>query len=254
MKMLKQIKRYLKYAGLGLGAGMLVLATFTFAQTANKPLTSPNPKIPANYSTTTAKERLEAAKVRANEAVKNLEKIREQAKVNVQEAREKVQKKVAEIRDEQKQKLAGQIVNQLEHLNKVWTDHFTNVLNRLDAVLQKIKTRADKASSNGQDVIAVNTAVQTAETAISNARGAVEAQAKKIYAVDTTTVNIGVASTTSATGQTQIIKNLKAQFKTVGDQLKKDLFVLRDGLIKDSRTAVQNALQALNKVPKVNED
>ncbi len=150
--------------------------------------------------------------------------------------------------------MAEQIVNQLERLNKVWTDHFTNVLNHLDTVLQKIKTRADKASANSQDVSGVNAAIQAAETTISNARSAVEAQAKKTYTVDLTAVNSGIATTTAATGQNQLVINLRAQFKVVRDQLMKDLFGLRDGLMKDSRLAVQNALQLLSKIPKVNEE
>lgn len=254
MKILKQIRRYSKYAGAGLGIGALMLATFAFSQNTGNLLISPKTKIPANFSTTTAKERMEAAQKRASEAVKNLEKIREQTKIKIQEAREKIQQKVTEIRDKQKQKLAEQIVNQLERLNKVWTDHFTNVLNHLDAVLQKIKTRADKTSANNQDVSVVNAAAQAAETAISNARSAIETQAKKTYTIDLTAVNSDIATTTTAIGQNQLIINLRAQFKTLRDQLKKDLFGLRDGLIKDARTAVQSTLQALNKIPKVNEE
>lgn len=257
MKILKQIRRYSKYAGAGLGIGALMLATFAFSQntsnTAN-PLISPKTKIPANFSTTTAKQRLEAAEVRAKEAVQNVEKIREQAKIKVQEAREKIQQKVTEISNKQKQKSADQIVNQLEHLNKVWTDHFTSVLNHLDTVLQKIKTRADKASANNQDVLEANTAIKAAETAISNARAAVEAQVKKTYTVDLTAVNSGIATTTTAIGQNQLVINLRAQFKKLRDQLMKDLFGLRDGLMKEARLAVQNSFQLLSKIPKVNEE
>lgn len=254
MKILKQIRRYSKYAGVSLGIGALMLATFAFAQNTGKSLISPKTKIPANFSTTTAKQRLEAAEQRAKEAVQNLEKIREQTQIKVQATHEKIQQKMAEIRDKQKQKLAEQVVNQLERLNKVWTDHFTNVLNHLDAVLQKIKTRVDKASANSQDVSAVNAAVVAAETAISNSRAAIEVQAKKTYTVDLTAVNSDIATTTTASGQNQLMINLRAQFKTLRDQLMKDLFGLRDGLMKDSRLAVQTSLQLLSKISKVNED
>ncbi len=257
MKISKQIGKYSKYAGVGLGIGALMLAVFAFAEdTGNnaKPLISPKPKAFANFSTTTAKERLEAVKERASEAAGNLEKIRERAQGEVKQVREKLQEKMGEIRDKQKQKMAEQIVNQLERLNKVWTDHFTKVLNHLDTVLQKIKTRADKALANGQDVSAVNTAVQAAETAISKARSAIETQAKKTYIVNLTAINSGIATTTTAAGQNQLVINLRAQFKTLKDQLMKDLFGLRDGLMKEARTAVQNALQLLSKVPKVNEE
>lgn len=170
------------------------------------------------------------------------------------EARERVQNKLMEIQDRQKQKLAAQIANQFDHINKVWTDHFTNVLNRLEAILEKIKNRADKAAANSQDASGVDAAIKNAETAILTARAAVETQAKKTYAVDLTAVNSGIATTTTAMGQNKLIINLRAQFKTLRDQLREDLFELRDGAIKDSRTAVQDALQALTKVPKVDEE
>ena len=38
------------------------------------------------------------------------------------------------------------------------------------------------------------------------------------------------------------------------EQLKNDLFGLRDGAMKSAREAVQNALQALKGVPKVGEE
>jgi gas vesicle protein len=254
MKTLKQMRRYSKYAVVGLGTGALMLAAFALAQNTGNVLVSPKSKNLASFSTTTAKQRLEAAEVRAKEAVQNLEKIRTQVQGEVKQVRAKVQEKIGEILNNQKQKSAEQIVSQLEHLNEVWTDHFADVLNHLDTVLQKIKTRADKAAANSLDVSGVNTAITTAETAISKARTAIETQAKKAYTVDLTAVQKDIATTTTAIGQNKLVTNLRAQFKTLRDQLMKDLFGLRDGLVKEARTTVQNAFQALSKVPDVNED
>ena len=96
---------------------------------------------------------------------------------------------------------------------------------------------ATKAETSGKDVTAVKTAIQNAKAAIETARTAVETQAKKPY----------IATFSSETG-------LGAAFKAVREQLRRDLFGLRDGAMKSSREAVQNALQALKGVPKVDED
>jgi hypothetical protein len=64
-------------------------------------------------------------------------------------------------------------------------------------------------------------------------------------------VSSGVATTTTTAGQNQLIINLRAQFKTLKDQLKKDLTSLRDGLMEDARSAAQKALEELSKVPNV---
>lgn len=262
---MRKIKDIGKYAGITIGIGILLLSAFAFAKDSGKSLTlTANKKLETvgqrriqalqNLATSTIKQRLEDIQKKADEAKQNLEKIRDEAQAKMKQAKEKLEEKMNEIRDKQKQKMAQQIEKQFDHLNQVWTDHFTKVLNRFDAILEKIKTRADKAAANGQDVSGVDTLIKTAETTISNARTAVEAQAKKTYTVDLTVVNSGVATTTTPTGQDQLIKNLRAQFKTLRDQLMKDLFGLRDGVMKDSRNAVQDALQALSKVPKVDEE
>jgi DNA repair exonuclease SbcCD ATPase subunit len=207
-----------------------------------------------NFATTTAKQRLEAVEQKNTQAAEKIKALREQVQEKIKNVREKVQQKITEIRDKQKQRQTQQIIKQLEHLNQVWIDHLTKLLNHYDAVLEKIKTRTDKAAANGNDVSAADAAIQAAKTAILSGRTAVETQAKKTYMPDLTAVNSGVASSTTPTGQNQMIKNLRDQFKTLKEQLQKDLFDLRDGAIKNARTAVQNALQALSKVPKVDEE
>ncbi len=217
-----------------------------------------------NYSTTTPQKKrvdFEAQReqlkneveMRASSTRAYLQSVRQQAEVKAKQQREKVQQKLSELRDIKKQKLAQQIVNQFDHINQVWTDHFTKVLDQDDAILQKIQVRANKAAANGKDVAAVNVAIQTAKTAIENARTAVIAQAKKTYTADTSTVTGTTASTTPG-GDAQLMHGLQSAFKAVRDQLFKDLFVLRDGAVKDARTAVQNALQALRRVPGVDEE
>ena len=175
---------------------------------------------------------------KAQEAAKNrLEVAREEVKKTVEARQTELKDKISKLRDKKKRQIVTRLDEQMARLNVQWTDHFSNVLNRLLEILGKIELRTTKAETSGKDVTAVKTAIQNAKAAIETARTAVETQAKKTY----------IATFSSETG-------LGAAFKVVREQLRKDLFGLRDGAMKNSREAVQNALQALKSVPKVDED
>jgi len=161
-------------------------------------------------------------------AKKRIEAAREEAKKAVEARRTELKDKISKLRDEKKKQIATRLDEQMARLNVQWTDHFSNVLNRLSEILGKIELRATKAETSGKDVTAVKAAIQNAKAAIETARTSVETQAKKTY----------VATFSSETG-------LGAAFKAVRDQLHKDLFGLRDGAMKSAREAVQNSLQAL---------
>ena len=170
-------------------------------------------------------------------AKKRLETTREEAKKAAETRHAELKDKISKLRDEKKKQIAIRLNEQLAHLNIQWTNHFSNVLNRLSEILGKIELRADKAQAAGKDVSMVKTAIQNAKTAIATARTAVEAQAKKTY----------IANFSSEA-------NLNAAFKAVKEQLKTDLFGLRDGAMKDAREAVKNALQSLKNIPRVDEE
>jgi len=175
---------------------------------------------------------------KAQEAAKNrLEVAREEVKKTVEARQTELKDKISKLRDGKKRQIATRLDEQMARLNIQWTDHFSNVLNRLLEILGKIELRTTKAETSGKDVTAVKTAIQNAKAAIETARTAVETQAKKTY----------IATFSSETG-------LGAAFKVVREQLRKDLFGLRDGAMKSARETVQNSLQALKSVPKVDED
>lgn len=179
---------------------------------------------------TQLKDEREAAK-------KRLETAREETKKMAETRRAELKDKISKLRDEKKKQIATRLDEQMAHLNTQWTDHFNNVLGRLSEILSKVELRADKAQATGKDVSAVRTAIVNAKATIVIARTAVETQAKKTY----------VATFSSE-------KELREAFKTVKEQLRKDLFGLRDDPMKSAREAVQNALQALKGVPKVDEE
>lgn len=170
-------------------------------------------------------------------AKKRIETAREEAKKVVETRRAELKDKISKLRDGKKKQIATRLDEQLARLNAQWIDNFNNVLNRLSEVLGKVELRSSKAEMAGKDVTAVKTAIQNAKTAIETARTAVEFQAKKTY-----TATFGSES------------ELGAAFKAIKEQLHSDLTSLRDGAMKGAREAVQNALQALKGVSKVNEE
>ncbi len=203
----------------------------------------------ANASTTNFRNVGEAAKER-------MEAAREEAKNRVEAQREKAQQHLAEIKDKAKQEKAQSIANQFAHINKEWTDHFMEVLNKLDTIVGKIQKRADVAAASGKDVSSTIAAINTAKTAIDTARTAVITQSAKVYELNTSTstaITVPTTATTTQNGQNELVQNLRTAFKSLHATLFKDLFALRDGPVLAARKAVQAAAQSLIRIPGINE-
>lgn len=186
----------------------------------------------------------------ASTSQERMQSMREAAKTRMAVVKEKAAKRVAEIKDKAKQDAATKIADQFDNLNSTWTDKFMKQLDQYEALVQKMRARAAIAASSGKDVTAANAAIQSAVTAIATAKNDVTAQAAKTYTVDTATLPTSTATTT---GQAKLMQELRKSFQTLHATLFKDLFALRDGPMKDARTAVQTALQSLSQVPKVDE-
>lgn len=187
-----------------------------------------------------------------NRATTTAATAREAAQTRVEAQRAKVVQRLLDIQDKVKQQLAENIAGQFDALNAKWTDHFTNVLDRYDALLGKIQARADIAAGKGKDVASTTAAIQSAETAITAARTAVLAQAAETFTFDASTIPATATSTPS--GQEKIMQSLRKSFQTLHNSLFQDLFALRDGVMRDARMAVQNALQTLGQIPGVDGD
>lgn len=185
--------------------------------------------IPAMALANSHPERVRTQVKIEREAVKKrIETAREEAKKNIEARHAELKDKISKLRNEKKKQVATRLDEQLARLNEKWTNHFNNILVRLSEILSKVELRADKAQAAGKDVSAVRTAIVNAKNAIATARTAVETQAKKTY---------------TATFSSE--KELHAAFKAVKEQLRKDLFGLRDGAMKSAREVVHNAHQAL---------
>ncbi len=179
-----------------------------------------------------------------------MQSVRDEVKVRSEGQRVKVEQRLLDIQDKMKQQMAERLTKQFDGLNETWTDHFMNVLDRYQTLLEKIKARADVAAGKGKDVTATNAAIQSATTAVETARVAVIAQAAKTYMVATST--LPTTATSTSRGQSDLINGFRTAFKNIHTTLFKDLFALRDGVMKDARRAVQNAVQTLGKVPGTN--
>lgn len=190
---------------------------------------------------------------REKDTQERIQKVREEMQTKVTALREKAAQRLADIQDKKKKELADRLVKKFDNLNETWTDHFMKELDHYDAVLQKIQDRADIAAGKGNDVSSVTTAIQSATTAIESARTLVTAQAAKTYTPDTSSITVTTATTTP-NGQSELMKALRTSFQNLHNTLFKDLFALRDGAMKDARKAVQNALQVLKSVPRVDDD
>lgn len=252
--------RILRTLGVVGSAALLLSASVAFAQEKPTNVTTrvEARSVRAATATTTRKENVEAARARMKaareEAKARVEASREEAKARVEEKKEKAARRLADIQDKKKQQLAEKLADRFERLNKVWTDHFLKLLERYDEVVQKMSVRSSEAAGKGRDVTAADTAIQAAATAIETARAAVVAQAAKTYVFDPATVAPPATATTTASGQRELMQNIRKAFQALHASLFQDLFALRDGQMKAARGAVQSALQALGQVRGVDTD
>lgn len=189
--------------------------------------------------------RAEAKRVAADLRVVRVEK-REQFKKEISDAQEKMRARVqekkdelkanlAKIKDEKKRAAVERIYAEMTKLNATRTDRFTEALEKLEAVTERVRDRSDKAKEAGRDVVAVEAAIADALKAIDAARLVVKAQAGQVY-------KLGVES--EATLKTKA-GNLR---KVLHEDLKKT-----EDAVKAAREAVQNAARELGKVPGIKE-
>jgi len=160
---------------------------------------------------------------------------RENLQSQIEAKRTELRNRLAKIKDENKKQIVERIYNQVNELNKRMTDHFLNVLERLEKVLERISSRAAKAEANGHDVSAVKTAITEATNAINTAKTAVQNQAVKVYSV---TVN------TEST--------LKSDTEKIRQALHNDLKNVF-ALVRTAQEAVRKAATTLAQIPAVDE-
>jgi DNA-binding FrmR family transcriptional regulator len=115
-----------------------------------------------------------------------LRKREEEREEEREEHKEELRTKLQAIKDENKQKVVEKLDERLSMMNENWTQHWNNVLERLNQILDKIEARAEKLGEQGKDTAAVTQQINYAQAAIDTAQSAVDAQAEKEYTFEIT--------------------------------------------------------------------
>ena len=176
------------------------------------------------------------AEQKREEFKQTLETKRAEVKSQVETKKTQLKEQLKKVKDERKQKAVEKINEQLQALNERRMKHFTEVLEKIEKVLVKIISRADKAEDRGLDVSAVRTALDSANAAIATSRSAIEAQSTKVYTI---TVNTE--------------ETLRMDVGKVRQQLEKDIASVRE-TVKSAHEEAKKAAVTLAQIPKVNEE
>lgn len=161
------------------------------------------------------------------------EGLREEAKQRREQQKEELRARLENIRDQRKKEAVERLDNRFTEINEKLTNHWLAALVRLEELLAKISSRADKAEVNGVDVSATRLAIEAAHSAIAAARNDLEAQLAKTYPIGVTTEDA-----------------LRSAVAAVRNQLNEDLRAAREAVQKAHR-AVVDALVSLKGVPEV---
>ncbi len=185
------------------------------------------------------RERIENRKELLKQKIENAKELikqtREEVRNRVEERRQEIKTQLKNIRNEHKQGIAERIFDNINDLNMRMTDRFFSIINKIEAVLSRIESRADKAEENGVNVSAVRTAILEAESMISVGRTVVEEQSQIVYSFEvndeeTLRLDVGVARQT----------------------LHADLTEVRNSIVA-MREAVKEAAMALSQIPRVDQ-
>jgi peptidoglycan hydrolase CwlO-like protein len=161
---------------------------------------------------------------------------REEMKARIEALKAQLRERLRERISERKRTIVERIYERINALNERLTDHYMDVLDHLEKVLERIESRTAKSKLNGRDVTQVEAAIEKAHQAINAARDAVKAQAEKVYEPPEITTE----------------ENLKLDVGKLRKQLHDDLKAV-EKLVKDARDAVRQAAVALAQIPKVDE-
>lgn len=169
---------------------------------------------------------------RREEFKQKMETDREQLKQEIEKKREELKNRLEKVKDQRKKDVVEKIDNSMDRLNEKMADHFSELITKIEKVLERVGERADRAEERGADVSSVRTATNEAILAIKAARTAIEVQAGKTYKMNITD---------EAT--------LKLKVGEARQALHKDISIVREA-VKSAHEAVRKAAVALAQIPK----
>jgi len=176
-------------------------------------------------------ESLKQARKTRQETRGNIERIREENKSLIEQKRLTLKEQLGVLQDQRKAPIVERIYDNLNRLNDQIVTQLLAKIDQIEEVLERVKSRTDRAQEAGLDVNGVREAIAIAEEAIKKTRITAETQAGKIYEI--------VISDEA---------NLRTDVKPERDQLRSDLEALRQQVVL-AREAVREAITALAQVP-----
>lgn len=103
---------------------------------------------------------------------------------NVEERKQKFQENLQNFKDERKKVVVERVRQRMVNVNKRATDVLLRRLERLEAILVKIESRAQKKEEMGAGVGAVYSGIEAIEGKIAVLKGKIQEQADKVYDFD----------------------------------------------------------------------
>ena len=102
----------------------------------------------------------------------------------VEARKQKFQENLQNFKDENKKRIVERVHQRMTNVNKKVTDLLLKRLERLEAILAKIRSRAQKKEEIGADVSAVYTGIEAIEGEIAVLKGKIQKQVDKTYDFD----------------------------------------------------------------------
>lgn len=151
---------------------------------------------------------------RREETRANGSQIQSEAQLEIDGRRQAFRQRLLQVQDTSKQKALERIDNKIQVTNQSVTDRFTDILEDLESINNRVGSKAEELSTNGKDTQALEDAIADATSAIAAAKAAVRTQSSQEYIVE-----IGSDDTLKVQA-TQTIASFRADINTLREQIK----------------------------------
>ncbi len=130
------------------------------------------------------KEGLDKIKSERKSLHEEIKKKRAEIKEQFKEKRAEFKAHLAEIKDARKQKIVEKLDTKLSTVNTNHTNRWAEALEKMEEILSKLTEKANQAKSLGTNTTTAENSIQSAQTAIDQAKNAVTTQAGKEYVLN----------------------------------------------------------------------
>ncbi len=157
---------------------------------------------------------------------------REDLRAKIDQEKQTLKTNLLKIKDQARQAKAEEIANNLNTINEKKVTQYSDAIDKIQAALTKVSSKADILMAKGADVTAARTAISSAQTAIDSAKAAISAQTVKTYPFKITTA-----------------ANLQKDVSAVRDQFQSDTAGVKL-LIEDAKRFAVSAVSAFSGIMK----